>query len=301
MRLLLYLVIFIATCIKASKDTDDGLRCMNFYGLETESANFVCSWVHPPRYYLQLLKEYMFINSIRVPFSQDYVKKGDFRLLDQFFDDCDEFGILIILDYHRTHSTHQSPSPTSETSYGDFLDTWITLLNRYKDRPSMYGVSIFNEIQFTNDFTYSNNIHATIITDLERLFPERFYYFAGCPNWGGNCSGMELSNHPVWNRTFIEVHKYQFSGTSTPEDWEVSIPPRIPADHWFIGEFGWRQDSQQDRNWANMFIDYMRARKIYNACAWTIAHSSDTQGWWNDDCNTFDWDKANLLFGLWFY
>lgn len=276
------------------------IRCMNFYGLETPRKKFVCDWQHNPTWFLERLKYDMFINTIRVPFSYDYVHKSDFRELDKMVHDCSLYNIRVILDYHRTFEDHQSAAPDAEINLNQFLDTWYTVLTRYQNEPSLFGVGIFNEIQANNAFDYTNTIHSIIINNIEARYPGRFSYFAGCPNWGGNCQYMNLSSLSVWNRTYIEVHKYIFSGDSNEGDWEKSIPKNIPNDHWFVGEFGWKHGVTEERNWGERFVAYLKQRNILNACAWTIAHSGDTEGWWHDDCETFNWEKAALLSSLWF-
>lgn len=275
-------------------------RCMNFYGLETERQGFVCDWTHNPEWYIEKLKTDLSINTIRLPFSYEYVTFSDMTMMDNFIETCRIHGINIILDYHRTWSDHQGPVPNEYITMDDFIGSWIKVLNRYYAYDNLIGVGIFNEIQLENDFNYANSMHELVISSLEKVFPDRFYYFAGCPNWGGNCSEMDLSHMTTWNRTFIEVHKYVFSGNSVSLDWDISIPSRIPADHWFVGEVGWKHGDSVHLEWAERFLSYLKTRNITNVCAWTIAHSGDTEGWWKDDCETFNWAKAALLKTLWF-
>jgi len=276
------------------------IRCMNFYGLETPRRKFVCDWQHNTMWYLERLKYDLFINKIRVPFSYDYVWQSDFKDFDKMVNDCSNMNLRVIFDFHRVFESHQSPAPDAEINLNQFMETWYKVLSRYENQSSAFGVGIFNEIQANNAFEYARNIHAIIINNIEKRFPNRFYYFAGCPNWGGNCQNMNLSKMPTWNRTYIEVHKYIFSGDSNEKDWDVSIPTRIDSHQYFVGEFGWKQGFPNEREWGERFISYLKHRGIYNACAWTIAHSGDTEGWWKDDCETFQWDKAALLSSLWF-
>ena len=273
---------------------------MNFYGLETPRRRFVCDWQHNTMWYLERLKYDLFINTIRIPFSYDYVWQSDFKDLDKMVNDCNNMGLRVIFDFHRVFESHQSPAPDAEITLNQFMETWYKVLARYENQTSAFGVGIFNEIQANNAFEYTNTIHALIINNIEKRFPGRFYYFAGCPNWGGNCERMDLTKMSTWNRTYIEVHKYIFSGDSNEKDWDISIPDKIPSSHYFIGEFGWKQGVSNEREWGERFIAYLKHRGLYNACAWTIAHSGDTEGWWKDDCETFQWDKAALLNALWF-
>lgn len=289
-RLIKTLGLMLIVCVKA-----DILKCMNFYGLETQRMGLVCDWAHPFEWYLDRLVTDLGVNTIRLPFSYELVKYHSLEIMDRFIHECKIRDIKVILDWHRTWNTHQGPIPEEGIDRAEFISTWIKLLERY---PDIYGVGIFNEIQ-TDDFDYANNLHKEVITSIEQRFPGKFVYFAGCPRWGGDCQGINLSGMPTWNRTYIEVHKYIFSGASDVPDWDKSIPKSISPDHWFIGEVGWKQEIQKEREWAERFFAYLTSRNITNVCAWTIAHSGDTEGWWKDDCETFQWDKAALLRSFW--
>lgn len=268
------------------------IRCMNFYGLETESQGLVCDWTHEPEWYLKQLSKNLLINTIRLPFSYELIQFHPLTNLDKMMETCKKLRLRVILDYHRTWWSHQGPTPEEGITMQEFIETWITVLRRY---PSVYGVGIFNEIQSDN-FTYTMNMHRQVIEAIELAFPNNQYtYFCGCPRWGGDCQYMNLADMPTWDRTFIEVHKYVFSGPSDSPDWDKSMPTSIPASHWFVGEVGWKHGVPEERAWAEGFLSYLNYRNITNLCAWTIAHSGDTEGWWRDDCQTFDWDKASLL------
>jgi len=279
----------------AVKALDDTMRCMNYYGLETERRGLVCDWVHDYWWYIDRMVTNLGVNTIRLPFSYELVKQNELTVMDQVIAACHSRGLRVILDWHRTWSSHQGPTPEEGITMDEFIATWILVLERY---PTVFGIGIYNEIQ-TMDFEYTNNMHHKVITAIEAKFPGKFTYFAGCPYWGGNCSDMHLEDMPTWNRTYIEVHKYIFSGASNPEDWDMSMPARIPSDHWFVGEVGWKHQEEKQRTWAEVFLAYLTSRNINNICAWTIAHSGDTDGWWKDDCDTFDWEKASLLKSFW--
>jgi aryl-phospho-beta-D-glucosidase BglC (GH1 family) len=277
----------------ANESDRQHIKCMNFYGMETEQEYLVCDWTHNSDWFMDNLINNLQINMIRLPFSYELIKYHSYDKLRAMIDLCHNHGVRVLLDWHRTWHSHQGPSPEEGISRTEFIQAWIDLLYQF---PDVWGVGIFNEIQFDDkDCAYTNALHHEVITAIESVFPNRFMYVAGCPGWGGNCSCIELSDMPTWNRTLIAVHKYIFSGNSVRSDWEISIPHRISPDHWFVSEFGWKQKDQREREWAVGFLDYLSERGIYNTCAWTIAHSGDTDGWWFDDCETFDWDKASIL------
>lgn len=287
-----YVLLIISSALSFQYEMQKPIKCMNFYGLETQYKNFVCSWKNQPEFFLRRLQQDMDINTIRVPFSYEYITGSDISKLQEIIQTCQQLNIDIILDWHRTWSSHQGAVPEEGITLDIFVSAWINLLERFKVYPNVKGVGIFNEVQLLNDFPYVHKMHRYILPMLEAQFPNRFSYFIGCPSWGGNCSSMDFSDLTVWNKTYIEVHKYRFSGKSDRADWDVSIPASIPPERWFVGEVGWKQTVDEDQTWAKGFLQYLVQRNITNACLWTIAHSGDTDGWFKDDCESFDEDKA---------
>jgi hypothetical protein len=272
----------------------DNLRCVNFYGLETERKDFVCSWVNPPGFYIDQLVRRLGVNTLRIPFSHEYVNDGDWSKLDAVVKLCDVNNINIIFDFHRVFATHQSPAPDAEISLDQFLTSWTKVLDRYKGHSSAYGVSIFNEIH-SSDWDYVNGVSLKIVNHLEKLYPERFYYFIGGGEWGSDVSGLTLEGIVPINRSRVEVHIYKWHGNGH-RVWNH----RIPIEHHqrvFIGETGWKREEQQP--WAQRWLQYLSDMNIYDFCFWTIAHSGDTGGLWLDDCTTPEEDKFRLLFDYW--
>lgn len=273
------------------------IRCINFYGIETESKKPVCSWKHPPLWYLSQLKQMMDINTIRLPFSADFIHEGNYEHLDLVIDDAEMLDMQVILDWHRNKQSHQSASPETDLTIDQWIETWTHILRRYHDNPTVYGIGAFNELQ-TENASYAMTIQRDLVEHLERKFPGRYTYFLGCPEWGENCSGMSFSDMPTWNRTYMEIHKYPFTKDRWDESkWNESIPYDICPSHWFVGETGWKQGKEMA--WANKFLSYLSQRNISNLCFWTIAESQDTGGLWKDDCETMEQEKSHLLQKFW--
>jgi hypothetical protein len=262
------------------------IRCVNFYGIETERKAPVCDWMHEPKWYLQQLQAGYGLNAIRLPYSREYAAGNDFRKMDQIIAACNQMGIKIILDYHRTYATHQGKTPTEGITLGTFLDTHLGLLNRYQDL--IWGVSVFNEIQIT-DQNYTNQINHMVVNAIESQFPGKYKYFLGCANWGHDCSGITLP--PGFeNRTFVDIHQYAFTDNQTTR--AITFPDRIPPERWFVGEIGCKNEEVP---WLRSYLEYLEKRNVTNLCFWTIAHSSDTGGLWKDDCQTIEQAKIDLL------
>jgi Cellulase (glycosyl hydrolase family 5) len=262
------------------------IRCVNFYGIETERKAPVCDWQHDSSWYLQKLKDGYGLNTVRLPYSKEYVSGNDFKKMDAIIDACNKLDIKVILDYHRTYSTHQGKIPTEGITLGQFVDTHVGLLQRYQDK--IWGVSVFNEIQIT-DGAYTNRINHLIVNAIESQFPNKYQYFLGCANWGHDCSEITLPTG-FENRSFVDIHQYPF--TDAPATRNTTFPSRIPADRYFVGEIGCKDE---EIPWLRAYLEYLESRNISNLCFWTIAHSSDTGGLWKDDCETANEAKIDLL------
>ena len=275
------------------------LRCFNFYGFETPRYGLVCDWKNPPLYYLTLLKSSMGVDTIRLPFSRENILRNAFYYMDNFISDCASLHLNVILDYHRTWSNHQGPHPEENITTQDFINAWVMIAYRYYEKDNVIGLDIFNEYQGWNS-SYIIGIQNRVIRAIEEEMPGRYLFFVGCVNWGTDCEDFRLDHFTIApNRLFVTVHKYIFTGSNTVVEWDRTIPRHIPASNWFIGEVGWRNDNAIERQWAESFLAYLSSRDIHNVCAWTIAHSDDTGGWWKDDCESFQTDKVHLLTDVW--
>lgn len=294
-RFILISILYFITAHSFQYEMPNPIKCINFYGLETPYKNYVCSWKNKPEYFLRRLQQDMNVNTIRLPFSYEYITGADVSRMQEMIELCQQLNITVIFDWHRTWSSHQGAIPEEGITLDIFVSAWMNLLERFKVYPNVKGIGIFNEVQLLNDFDYVNKLHRYIVPMLESQFPNRFSYFIGCPSWGGNCSSMNFSDMKTWNKTYIEVHKYKFSGRSVREDWDISIPYHIEPERWFVGEVGWKQTVDEDATWGKGFMQYLEQRKISNVCLWTIAHSGDTDGWFKDDCETFDQQKADVV------
>lgn len=262
------------------------IRCVNFYGFENDRKAPVCNWQHEPKWYLQTLKDGYGLNAVRLPYSREFAIGNNFKLMDDFIKTCNDMDIKVILDYHRTYSTHQGKGPTEGTTLGQFLDTHIGLLNRYQGQ--IWGVSAFNEIQ-SSDSNYTNQINHMVVNAIESQFPNTYNYFLGCANWGHDCSQITIPEG-FENRSFVDIHQYAFTDNQTSRN--TYFPSRIPSDRYFVGEIGCKDN---EIPWLKSYLEYLDSRRVGNLCFWTIAHSPDTGGLWKDDCETLNVNKVDLL------
>lgn len=278
------------------------LRAVNTYGLETELANecgLSCCWVKPNEYYIQKAHD-MGFNSIRLPFSAEYINRGDLRIMDGVIAKANELNMTVVLDYHRTWSGHQGN--WYETNLDDFVDVWHRVLYHYYYYQNVKYVDLFNEFQDNNDkASFWNDVMTKSILRLEKIFPYRWHYFVGGTNWGGNLNGIKVNVPPeVEQRVSYTIHKYSFSVSGNyHHDYEVSFGG-YTEDKLFVGEFGWIQSDQYQRQWGQMFLDYLKQKNIKNTAFWCLSwFSHDTEGMLKQNCIDVEEEKLIMLKNFW--
>lgn len=268
------------------------MKCISIYGLETPSKNFVCSWAHPVEFYIQELKRLNF-DTLRLPFSYQYVQENNFQKMDEFFDVAEKYNMSILLDMHRVWSDHQGSNPEEGISLDEFIAKgWFPVLDRYVNRTSLKGHNVYNEYTDSN-LSYIINYSERVLWSVENRFPNRFMYYVTGIVWASSLLNFDLEYLPFANRIRYSIHRYAWHGTNE-NDWDVLFGKNL--NHVMVGEFGFKQ---KDFGWARQFIAYLRRKGIQDGCFWTIAHSSDTDGLWYDNCNEIDWEKYKILDVLW--
>lgn len=282
------------------------IKGINWFGFETEYKNLMCTWTHDIEWHLNTIKKIGF-NYIRLPFSLEYVQEGNWSQMDIFFEKTKELGLDVVLDFHRLHSTHQSTKPyDNEYSFDDFLYGWKTILNRYQKYENLKAVDIFNEYQSGN-YVEWNNLARQIVSFIETNFPDRFEFFVGGTNWGGNIHNMDLSDLPYYNRIRYSIHKYWFSDSEPyDEKWDYSFGDHKPVIN--VGEWGYKSDEENEVLWAEKFVEYLRRNDLRDTFFWTYSYNSgDTGGILleasksrsGQDCTDVDYKKMLLLHHLW--
>lgn len=271
------------------------IKGFSFYGHETELRNTVCSWVNPPEYYVSFLSGLGF-NSIRVPFSLQYVEEANWEHLDHLMEVSNSYNMSVLLDCHRTFSNHQDFSPFEhEVTHERFINGWLTILNRYSNFNNIIGTNVYNEYQGSN-YTFLNGYTEEVLKAIEGVYPNRFNYYITGTNWAGTSHLVSMDHLPFQDRIYYSLHKYVFSSNGNYEnDWETSCGNHT-AYEMVIGEYGWLD---QDAWWGKLFISWLKKKGIKNTWFWTIAVSDDTSGLWYDDCLTFNWDKYEIVKSLW--
>lgn len=273
------------------------IKGISWFGLETEYENLMCTWKHDIRWNLQKVNELEF-NSIRLPFSHQYITEGNFYVMDQFMHEIQRYNISICLDFHRLHNTHQSAKPyDDEITFDQFLHSWNVILSRYSHVKNIKSVDIFNEYQSDN-YVEWNNLARQIVQYIEYNFPDKYHYFIGGVRWGGNLRFVSLDDLPYNERIHYTIHKYWFSDPEPfEENWEYTF-----GNHSLIsvGEWGYISTNSNEVEWAERFVNWLISNDIHDSYFWTFSYNSDgTGGILKEDCTSVDDDKMKLLNKLW--
>lgn len=301
-KLIPILLVFTSSFLSKTNAKDAEIRGINWFGLETEAKFLQCTWAHSVDWNLDLISSLNF-NYIRLPFSVEYIMEGNYHNMDEFFTKIQDFPeISVALDLHRLHSTHQSPKPyDGRYSFDDFLSAWETVLERYYDNPSLKAVDIFNEFQ-SSSYPEWNGLARQTVNYIESKFPDRFVYFVGGVQWGGNLHYVDLSDLPFSDRVFYSIHKYWWSDSEPDIEskWDYSFGDiDLPIVN--VGEWGFKSTSVFETDWAVKFVQYLKEKDITDSFFWTWSpNSGDTGGILYDDCTTVDKKKMEVLETLWF-
>mgnify|MGYP003313393762 CR=1 FL=1 len=122
-----------------------------------------------------------------------------------------------------------------------------------------------------------NNLARQIISFIETNFPERFQYFIGGTNWGGNLHNMDLSDLPYYSRIRYSIHKYWFSDSEPyDEKWDYSFGDHKPVIN--VGEWGYMSEVKSETEWAERFVEYLRENDLRDTFFWTYSHNSGDTG-----------------------
>jgi hypothetical protein len=281
--------------------TTDQIRGIAWFGLETEHRDLMCTWTHGIEWNLKKIENLGF-NVVRIPFSYDYVKRGDWHVMDNLFEEVKKTNLSLVLDYHRLQETHQSFKPYNElVTFDHFLSSWETILKRYEYHPQLVGVDIWNEYQGTN-YVEWNNLARQIVSFIDSRFSHRLWvYWVQGTKWSGSIHDVFLDDMSCSDRIIYVVHKYWFSDTEPLEqNWDWSFGNHTSAKI-NVGEWGYISDNPKEIDWAVRFVKWLKVKGIHNSFFWTWSfNSGDTGGVLLPNCETVDCKKMYLLKNYWY-
>lgn len=241
-----------------NQETDEEvvLRSANWFGAEGTNYTPHGTWLRPWRDIIDQIKGLGF-NCIRLPFSGamvgatpptsviDFDKNPEFvgltslEIFDLILDYCLEQNIYVVLDHHRRQAgdgAYGSPIGSGYTK-AQWIATWTTMANRYKDHMAVVGADIHNE---PHDLTW--NAWADLAEEcgnaIQAIAPEWIIFVEGVGAyddeyyWWGNALGG-VRDRPVvlnvQNKLAYSPHEY---GQSVGGQAWLAYDNQTPPANW---------------------------------------------------------------------
>jgi len=245
------------------------------------------------------------------------------QILDIYIQKAAQRGILIMLDMHRLRLNGPIDdlwydSTISETQ---MIEVWRRLFIRYKNQWNVFGADLKNEPH--GIASWGNGNLATdwrlaaerISNELALIDPNMLFFIEGvelnaigCNDpsyfWGGNLCGVRLAPIRLNNPIKIVYTPHVYGPTVSPTEpyfFASNFPNNLPAvwDRHFgfvsnetgratiIGEWGGFYTQPKQKQWTDLFIDYLISRNIRDNVFFSVSPtSSDTDGIYLSDWRT---------------
>ncbi|MBE3560418.1 MAG: cellulase family glycosylhydrolase [Ktedonobacteraceae bacterium] len=257
-------------------------------------------------------------------------------LMDKIVNYAGQIGLHVILDRHRPSAAAQSQLwYTNAYPEKRWLDDWKMLADHYKNNQAVIGADLHNEPrapacwgcgQPTVDWQAAAERAGNAILSVNAdwlIFVEGVDCYgpggvaregsADCYWWGGNLKGVK--DHPVTlnvpHRLVYSVHDYPASVNQQPWFNTADYPNNLPAvwdSNWgyvqkqniapvWVGEFGTRLQTEQDKQWFSSLINYLgKGAQGFHWTYWSWnPDSADTGGLLENDWQTINSNKQDQL------
>lgn len=323
------------------------MRGVNWFGMELKEHAPHGLWVRDYKQMLAQMKTLGY-NVIRLPYSvqalrspdisgvdfsiganKDLYGKTPLEVMDIIIQEAQRQGLCILLDSHRLQDGN-----IPELWYGDgftekdWIDTWVLLAKRYKNRSNVIGADLKNEPHGraswgTGDRSTDWRLAAErAANNILSVNPNWLIVVEGVVEnvpgqkqsgywWGANLEGVR--KYPVRLRVpkklVYSPHEYGnsdmrwFSEPTFPKNlykrWEVGFQyiatQRIAPI--LIGEFGGHHVDTKSKEgiWQRQLVDYIDKKKLsFTYWCWN-PNSEGTGGILQDDWKSINTDKQKLL------
>lgn len=262
------------------------------------------------------------------------VNLNSLQLLDKIVAEFNRKHMYVLLDHHRPDCAAISELwYTSTYTEDQWIDDLVFMAKRYADKKYFIGIDLKNEPHGAVTWGTGNTATdwnlaadragAAILKANPNLliFVEGIQENSSCSGtvnhwWGGNLEPIKCTplNIPK-DHLVLSPHVYGPDVYGQPYFYEANFPDNMPAiwnAHFgfakkkgyalAIGEFGGKYGGGDplDITWQNAFVDYLLKKNIENSFYWSWnPNSGDTGGILNDDWQTTNQAKVELLQRLW--
>jgi endoglucanase/chitinase len=286
-------------------------------------------------------------NTIRLPYSQDVLHgqiPGDsinfnlnpdlqgltsVQVMDKIINYAGEIGLKVILDHHRNDAGISTTANglwyDDKYSETDWVNDWVTLVQRYADNPTVIGVDLHNEpynctwggggandwaraAERAGNAILAVNPNLLIMVEGIGVYDDQFYWY------GGNLMGVKdrpiVLNVP--NRVVYSPHDYPNS--LFPQAWFSGDNfgaglPDVFKNAWgyiyedniapiYLGEFGTGLTDQKDIIWFEALTSYLSGDFDNNGTI-DIPSGDEPMSWTYWAWNASSVDNGGILTDNW--
>ena len=336
------------------------LTGINWFGFETSNRAPHGLWSRDCKSMLMQIKDLGF-NSIRIPWSNAILEPGatmsgistapvpdpytgrilnevegsltdPLDLLDLMVDYCQELNLKIILDNHsRQPDGYLSEELwyTDITPHEKWIEDWVFLADRYKNKDAVIAMDINNEPHGKNgngsrwgsgdiasdwrlaaeacgDAILAVNPNVLIMVEGVEEFENETYW------WGGNLKGAASYPVRLSDPSKLVYSPHEYGPTVFQQTWfsDPTFPDNMPAiweanfnylhtqniSPLYAGEFGIKTQGGVDEVWFDTYLAFM-GDKGYSWSFWCWnPNSGDTGGILTDDWSSIhDWKMNKLI------
>jgi endoglucanase len=265
------------------------------------------------------------------PNSIDYNQNPDLQgldglhILDKLVDGARARGLRIVLDRHRPDSGAQSPLwYTSAYPEQRWIDDWTMLAHRYAGDATVVGVDLHNEphdpatwgdgnLQTDWRLAAERAGNAVLAANPKLLIIVEGIQSAGGSTywWGGNLANAGTAPVRLSQPAQLVYSAHDYPASVFDQTWfqDSTYPANLPGvwdQHWgylvkqgiapvWIGEFGTRDATPSDSEWFAAMATYIGQNRMnFSYWSWN-PDSGDTGGILQDDWQTVNTNKQQVL------
>jgi endoglucanase len=264
-------------------------------------------------------------NGINYQLNPDLRGLSGLALMDKIINAATSDGLMVILDQHRPSQYAQSPLPASGSlTEQDWINDWVMLAEQFRHNPLVIGADLHNEpngpatwgtgspqtdwrlmAEQAGDAVLKVNPHWLVFVEGIQDYQNQYYW------WGGNLQGAKRYPVELSEPGHLVYEAHDYGPDIYNQNWfqAKNFPDNLPAvwdTNWaylkeqniapvLLGEFGGSAGNDAEGQWQRTLVAFLKQHGIsYTYWSWN-PDSADTGGILNNDWQTVDSSKLDLL------
>jgi endoglucanase len=264
-------------------------------------------------------------NGINYKLNPDLKGLSGLALMDKIVYAATSRGLMVILDQHRPNQYAQSPLPASGslTEQG-WINDWVMLAKEFRNSPLVIGADLHNEPNGAATWGSGNpqtdwRLMAEKAGDaVLKVDPRWLVFVEGIDNyqgqyywWGGDLQAAKRYPVQLSEPDHLVYEAHDYGPDVYNQNWfqAKNFPDNLPAvwnRNWaylkeqniapvLLGEFGGSVGNDTEGKWQSTLVSFLKQHGIsYTYWSWN-PNSSDTGGILNDNWQTVQSAKLDLL------